>query len=71
MKTQLKKFLEDTELFVLDMDGTFFLEQDVIDGALDFINTVNRKGKNLCFLPIIPPRLRKIIWKNWKRRVAL
>ena len=49
MKTQLKKFLEDTELFVLDMDGTFFLEQDVIDGALDFINTVNRKGKKFMF----------------------
>ena len=31
VKTQLKKFLEDTELFVLDMDGTFFLAQDVID----------------------------------------
>ena len=49
VKTQLKKFLEDTELFVLDMDGTFFLEQDVIDGALDFINTVNRKGKKFMF----------------------
>ena len=32
------EILKETELFVLDMDGTFYLDNDVIDGALDFLD---------------------------------
>ena len=32
-----REILKETELFVLDMDGTFYLDTDVIDGALDFL----------------------------------
>ena len=30
-----REILKETELFVLDMDGTFYLDTDVLDGALD------------------------------------
>ena len=36
-KTEL---LNKTELFVLDMDGTFYLGDRILDGALDFLKTV-------------------------------
>ena len=32
-----KQILDKTELFVLDMDGTFYLGNDILDGALDFL----------------------------------
>ena len=32
-----REILKETELFVLDMDGTFYLDTDVLDGALDFL----------------------------------
>ena len=31
-----KCLLDQTELFVIDMDGTFYCEEKMIDGALDF-----------------------------------
>ena len=49
MEATKKALLEDTELFVLDMDGTFFMGQTVIDGALDFIEAVLKKGKKFLF----------------------
>ena len=39
--------LEETQLFVLDMDGTFFMGQSVIEGALDFIEEVKRRKKKV------------------------
>ena len=41
--------LEETQLFVLDMDGTFFMGQSVIEGALDFIEEVKRRKKKFLF----------------------
>ena len=32
-----KKILKDTDLFVLDMDGTFYLGDRLIEGSLDFL----------------------------------
>ena len=40
-----REILKETELFVLDMDGTFYLDTDVIDGALDFLEEVKKAGK--------------------------
>ena len=31
-----KKLLEETELFVLDMDGTFYLDTQILDGSRNF-----------------------------------
>ena len=44
-----KKTLKDTELFVLDMDGTFYLGDEILDGALDFLESVKRAGKRYIF----------------------
>ena len=43
------EILKETELFVLDMDGTFYLDNDVIDGALDFLDEVKKAGKRFVF----------------------
>lgn len=44
-----KVLLQETELFVLDMDGTFYLDNEIIDGALDFLEQVKRLGKRYVF----------------------
>ena len=44
-----KQILENTELFVLDMDGTFYLDNDILDGALDFLSAVKNAGKDYLF----------------------
>ena len=41
--------LQETELFVLDMDGTFYLDNEIIDGSLDFLEQVKRLGKRFVF----------------------
>ena len=41
--------LKDIELFVLDMDGTFYLGNDIIDGALKFLEAVKKAGKRYMF----------------------
>ena len=41
--------LKKTELFVLDMDGTFYLDEDIIDVALDFLDAVKRCSKDYLF----------------------
>ena len=41
--------LKDIELFVLDMDGTFYLGNNIIDGALDFLEAVKNAGKRYMF----------------------
>ena len=45
-----KVLLQETELFVLDMDGTFYLDNEIIDGSLDFLEQVERLGKRYVFL---------------------
>jgi len=38
------------ELFILDLDGTIYFENQLIDGALDFIKTLSRKNIKYLFL---------------------
>lgn len=47
--TTKQEILDKTELFVLDMDGTFYLENDILDGALDFLDSVKKAGKKYIF----------------------
>jgi HAD superfamily hydrolase (TIGR01457 family) len=42
--------LEGIKCFVLDMDGTFYLGDRLIDGALDFIDKVRASGRKILFL---------------------
>lgn len=42
--------LNDTELFLLDMDGTIYLDNTVIPGAIEAINHIKECGKKVCYL---------------------
>ena len=44
-----KELLKQTELFVLDMDGTFYLDTQILDGSLEFLRQVKRLGKRFVF----------------------
>jgi HAD superfamily hydrolase (TIGR01457 family) len=46
----MKVPLEKVKLFLLDMDGTFNLGNQIIDGSLDFIKILNSQGKKFIFL---------------------
>lgn len=42
--------IKDIKCFVLDMDGTFYLGNKLIDGSLDFIKTIENQEKEFIFL---------------------
>ena len=44
------KSLADVRCFLLDMDGTFYLGDRLIEGSLEFIDAVNRSGRDFLFL---------------------
>ncbi|MDO5408152.1 MAG: HAD-IIA family hydrolase [Eubacteriales bacterium] len=44
-----KELLESAELFVIDMDGTFYCSNTIIDGAIDFIEVLRERGKRFIF----------------------
>ena len=44
-----EELLREIQLFVLDMDGTFYLGDRLIDGSLEFIETVKRRGREFLF----------------------
>lgn len=39
-----------TKLFLLDMDGTLYLGDEVFDGAVDFIDTIKASGREYIYL---------------------
>lgn len=42
--------LKDKNTFLLDMDGTIFLGNELIDGASDFLDTLKNNGKRYIFM---------------------
>ena len=42
--------LKDKKLFLLDMDGTIYLDNDLFDGTIDFLNYVKSIGGRYIFL---------------------
>lgn len=42
--------LKQKRLFLLDMDGTIYLDDDLFDGTLDFLNYVRSVGGRYMFL---------------------
>ena len=42
--------ITDIQCFLLDMDGTFYLGNKLIDGSLDFVNYLRSEGKKFIFL---------------------
>ena len=47
---KIKEKLKDIKLFLLDMDGTIYLDDDLFPGSLDFINLLKEKKINYIFL---------------------
>ena len=41
--------MRDTQLFVLDMDGTYYLGDKILDGARDFLDAVKETGREYLF----------------------
>ena len=46
---QNTRALEDIKLFVLDMDGTFYLGDKIFDFSLEFLDQVKKSGKKFIF----------------------
>ena len=44
------KSFDSIKMFLLDMDGTFYLGDKLIDGSLDFIRRVQETGRDFLFL---------------------
>ncbi|MBQ4544565.1 MAG: hypothetical protein II996_03235 [Oscillospiraceae bacterium] len=42
--------LRNKKLFLLDMDGTIYLDNDIFDGTLDFLSHVKSSGGRYVFL---------------------
>ena len=42
--------LKDKRLFLLDMDGTIYLDNDLFDGTIDFLNQVKANGGRYLFV---------------------
>ena len=42
--------LLNTKLFLLDMDGTLYLGDEVFDGAIDYIDTITKSGREYIYL---------------------
>lgn len=45
----MDKRLDYIDLFVLDMDGTFYLGEKIIEGSLEFLDAVKNAGKRAIF----------------------
>ena len=46
---EIGKKISDIDLFVLDMDGTIYLGDIVLDGAREFCNRILESGRKMCY----------------------
>lgn len=44
-----KDIFKNTKYFIIDMDGTFYLDGNIIDGSADFIEKVRESGRDFYF----------------------
>ena len=42
--------LNEKKLFLLDMDGTIYLDNDLFDGTLEFLDRIKKKGGKYLFV---------------------
>ena len=42
--------LKDKKFFLLDMDGTIYLDNELFDGTLDFLSEVKARGGKYLFV---------------------
>lgn len=57
----------NAEMFLLDMDGTIYLDDVLFDGALDFINTLIKKDIKYIFLTNNSSKSRKTYLEKLKK----
>ncbi|MDD4363342.1 MAG: HAD family hydrolase, partial [Atribacterota bacterium] len=44
-----KEILRQVKCFILDLDGTFYLGNKIIDGSLEFLEYIKSLGKSFYF----------------------
>ena len=59
--------LKSVRCFLLDMDGTFYLGDNLIDGSLDFLECLRRTGRQAVFLTNNSSKSREIYVEKLKR----
>ena len=57
--------LGEKRLFLLDMDGTIYLDETLFPGTVPFLDAVRERGDGTCSSPTIPPNRWKNTWKSW------
>ncbi len=55
-----KKLDSNKKYFILDMDGTFYLGDQLLEGSLEFISKVKQSGKNFLFFTNNSSRNREV-----------
>ena len=59
-----QRVLSDVKMFVLDMDGTFYLGDQLIEGSLEFIDKVKETGRDFIFFTNNASRIRSFYNKS-------
>lgn len=62
--TKNDALLAKTKLFVLDMDGTFYLGNQILPGAAEFLRAVKAAGKDYLFFTNNSSRPPGITWQS-------
>ena len=55
---------QDKKLFLLDMDGTIYLDNELFDGTVDFLEYVKSIGGRYIFLTNNSSKVLINTWKN-------
>ena len=48
--SEIRERLSKVRCFLLDMDGTFYLGSRLLEGSLDFLDAVERTGRQVMYL---------------------
>lgn len=45
----MNSYFQKTKYFIIDMDGTFYLDGNIIEGSIEFINKIKETGRDFYF----------------------
>ena len=63
--------LKNIELFLLDIDGTIYLDDDVFDGAIEFIEKIKKENKKFIFLTNNSSKSKEVYLEKLNRLVFI